>query len=498
MKRFVIIALFLSAFSGVVSAETSLRYRIDGVAYDLDGRTRSYALSQAVKIDTVAVFESEEAINLYIDDLLTQLRNQRVLDSVDMTRTFGEPDSEGIVPVALTIKAVDTWNIMAVPYPKYDSNTGFQLKLKLKDFNFFGSMQPLTMDVIYRNDENHLTHLGGTMIFQIPFRMYEHDMVWNVDASVDVPIGDVPEIHFTTSLDVIFPVNPIVEFHVGGKQGFALNDRDDNDVKYADDPNYFTEIVYANMPVLLYDFDEFGKAYWTPSLSLTSNWEPSGIQHPDLMGPDIAIAHALSFGRVNWTGNFRDGMMLSIRNSYTYDFSKPSYVAPEIDWAVQGYKSVAGIFAINGQFSGYSRFDGSDKTNAAATLRGISDDRIKSDQVIMLNVDFPVKVFTIDFEKTKNFKKLDLFSFEAQLSPFLDVALFHDHLRGTYFSPADGFYSGGLEMIVFPKRMRSIYGRACFGYDLVELATNGFSMDRVSDRDGKSLYDIIIGIGLHY
>ncbi len=498
MKRFAILALFLSVFCGLASAETALRYRVGGVTYDLQGRTRPYALSRAVKIDTTTVFESEEAVNLYLDDILTQLKNQRVLESVEMTRTFGEPDAEGIVSVSLAIKGVDTWNIMAVPYPKYDSNTGFQFKLKLKDYNFFGSMQPLTMDLIYRNDENRVTHLGGTMIFEIPFRLYEHDMVWNVEASIDVPLGDVPEIHLLTALDVIFPINSIVEFHVGAKQGFALNDRDDSDVKYAEDANYFTETIYANMPVLLYDFDKLGKAYWTPSLSLTSNWEPDGMQHPDLTGPDIELAHALSLGRVDWNGNFRDGMTFKLTNAYTYDFTKPGYVSPEINWAVQGYKSVAGVFAVTAQFSGYSRLDGSIKKNAAVTLRGISDDRIKTDHVFMLNVDFPVKIVTVDFAKTEKLKKLDIISFEAQLSPFIDAALFHDPVRGTYFSPADGFYSGGLEMIIFPKKMRSIYGRACFGYDLVELATKGFSMKRLSERDGKSLYDIIIGIGLHY
>lgn len=498
MKRIIVITLFLALLSGIVSAENAPRYRITGVSYDLDGRTRPYALSRAVKIDTATVFESKDAIDLYLDDILTQLKNQRVLDNVDMTRTFGDPDAEGIVPVTLAITGVDTWNIMAVPYPRYDSNSGFQLKLKLKDYNFFGSMQPLTADLIYRKDEKNVTHLGGTINFDIPFRMFEHDMFWNMNTTVDVPWGDVPEIHFQTSLDVIFPINSLVKVHVGGQQGFTLNGRNDSDVRYYDDPNYFTETVYANMPVLLYSFGKLGKAYWTPSITLSTNLEPGGIQHPDLMGPDISLSHALSFGRVDWSGNFRNGLKLSVSNSYTYDFSKPGYFAPEINWAVQGYKSVAGIFAINGQFSGYSRLDGSIKTNAAVTLRGISDDRIHTDHVFMINVDFPVKLFTIDFEKTKNFKKLDLFSFEAQLSPFFDAALFHDTVRGTYFSPADGFYSGGLEMIIFPKKMRSIYGRACFGYDLAELATNGFSMGRVSERDAKSLYDIIIGIGLHY
>ena len=87
---------------------------------------------------------------------------------------------------------------------------------------------------------------------------------------------------------------------------------------------------------------------------------------------------------------------------------------------------------------------------------------------------------------------------DVQFSPFRDIALVHDKKTNRYYHPADGWYAGGLEMIVYPEKMRSIYVRASLGVDLAELKNlSGFKGGQAR-RDGESITEIFIGIGLHY
>ena len=83
-----------------------------------------------------------------------------------------------------------------------------------------------------------------------------------------------------------------------------------------------------------------------------------------------------------------------------------------------------------------------------------------------------------------------------QLSPFIDFALANNKATGTSFSPKDGFYTAGLEMIVFPESWKSIQVRASVGFDVGSyLLKNQLNMNWRSD---VSPYEVSVGIGLHY
>ena len=51
--------------------------------------------------------------------------------------------------VTLDVYTRDTWNLIALPYFKYDSNSGLLLALRGRDYNFFGTMQTLTLNLDY-------------------------------------------------------------------------------------------------------------------------------------------------------------------------------------------------------------------------------------------------------------------------------------------------------------------------------------------------------------
>jgi len=96
------------------------RYKIQSVEYEIDGVTREDRLSRAVSINTTYVFPNLQAFEKYLSDLQIRYQRQRVLQSAIITPTYGEPDEQNIIFVDLLINIEDSWNVIPLPYPKFD------------------------------------------------------------------------------------------------------------------------------------------------------------------------------------------------------------------------------------------------------------------------------------------------------------------------------------------------------------------------------------------
>ncbi len=148
MKKLLLLCCVCFAYT--VAAES---YQITDIQYEIDGRTREYVLDKTLDIRKDIVFDSVEQLELYCEFIRQNLNNQRVLQASSLTYELGNPNEQEIIPVTLYITAEDTWNILPLPYPKYNSNTGFSLKLKVKDYNFFGSMEPLDFELVFAQED---------------------------------------------------------------------------------------------------------------------------------------------------------------------------------------------------------------------------------------------------------------------------------------------------------------------------------------------------------
>ena len=109
-KNCLVLVLFATIF--MVFAE---QYQITDIQYELDGRTKEYALSKALNIRKDRIFESQEEIQLYIDFISQKLSDQRVLENNQVQYELGTATAEGIIPVTLFIIADETWNILPLP-----------------------------------------------------------------------------------------------------------------------------------------------------------------------------------------------------------------------------------------------------------------------------------------------------------------------------------------------------------------------------------------------
>lgn len=500
MKR--ILSLFISA--AICLGALAESYQITDVQYDLDGRTKPYALNKALDIRKDTVFDSKEELDFYIDFITQKVSDQRVLEDSQVSYQVGTPNEQGITPVILFISADETWNILPLPYPKYNSNSGFSLKLKVKDYNFLGSMQPLNFDLeFYQEDEGTTNVLGLGFDFSIPFAIGSVDAQWNNDVSMDYTFGDIrPALSFSTGLDLSYAFKYVV-LQLEAEQAFDM----DPDYREAGDEFYATEYLKLSTPfTLLRTTSPFGDLVLAPHASLTYHWDANGVKHEDLIGPTLGLGYAFSIGKVNWYGNFRKGLTTSFTHSYDYNFESADWTSG-LALEFQGFYfiNVLGLTTRAKIFTHYDPIQGRNTTttNVASWLRGVYDDskynegRADMSSGFVLNIDFPIKIVQTDwlgwgkalFKRTMP-SWFGIFDFELQLGPFVDIALYgaDDYCL---FHLDDGFYAAGLEVIVYPTKMRSIQVRASAGLDL------GAKLLKQDWRSNRSL-EIEFGIGLHY
>lgn len=523
----------------VTTAPTEQSYQIVAVNYNIKGLTRRYPLSQAVPIDTAHVFDSEEALRRYLDDLEQRFKNIRAIQSAQIDTEYGNSDSDGIVPVTLTIAVTDTWNFIVVPYPSFDSNSGFQVKLKLQDFNFIGTLQPLKVDIVYRSTETNQNIFSSSINFALPFKVGRFNLLWDNSFQIVYAYKEVPKINIATGLGTSIKLNKHLSLAFGLLPELVINDRSSSQMSitsanklssgsgehpqppdeegtsetsaeqtqkkrasglgflYPNDRYYFKTTFYVQAPVMITEVKHFGSLVWTPSMNLSGNWAFDGIQADELKTWTFNWGHTLSLSKVNWEANFRKGLSFSVGNTYAYQFYNKRKMNIGFTASLTGYYPFINRIGIYGRMQFFYHVFGHTTTQAGSALRGILNKRIDTDTAFTFNLDIPIRLVSLDFQTITGVSWTRFFNCDIQLVPFLDIALAHDEKTGRYYHPVDGWYTGGLEVIVYPEKMRSIYVRASLGFDLTELK-NLSGLSGRAKRDGEPITEIFVGIGVHY
>ncbi|MBC6719937.1 hypothetical protein [Treponema sp. Marseille-Q4130] len=511
MKKYCI--AFAVLFELLVSAFSS-SYRINSVHYVVEGMTKESLVEREVKIDKTIIFPDEVAFAKYIDDYRQRLLNTRLFDEVSIdysTRLFDEQADLYIAD--LTVRLDDSFHFIIMPYPKYDSNSGLTLKLKLKDTNFFGTMKDMSSDINFMlktdEDDTEMKHIvddmgitmGVNLTFDIPFRLVNLNAMWTNSYGISYTIGhSSPEWDAATGLDFSVPLGHRTSLDFSFTQGFTRN----FDYQKYEDDTYFTEKGKVSLPIVLQRIDNWGSVDYTPYVSATHYWDFDGISNSneDLASPQLAIGQTIGTSRINWKNNLRTGLSISTTQSFTYIVQNEK-LQPKFSAEFKGFKGF-GRIGIASDLYFFMMMNGTE--NIGSRLRGIRDKQYfssssgygdsyacKTSGALAVNLDFPIRVFTTHFEKNRVMRKLN---FEVQVAPFIDFALIHNKAAGTIFSIKDGFYAGGLEVIVFPESWKSIQFRASLGIDAGRYFLKRFI--NTDWRRGVSKYELSIGIGLHY
>jgi hypothetical protein len=161
------------------AADTTV-YVIRNIDFDITGRSLPFVLMYNGKLETGEEITGKANLELYIHDRTQRLVNQRVLkDDARIDYTTGEAGEDGKVPVDLLVTVSDTWNIIAFPKPLWDPNTGFDITLKARDYNFFGTMNPLRIDLGYSLNQDNESNFNFLVDTDIPFQAL--GLNWNIN-----------------------------------------------------------------------------------------------------------------------------------------------------------------------------------------------------------------------------------------------------------------------------------------------------------------------------
>ena len=176
MKRALAVAVALAGLAGAAAAQEKGApagpYVIRSVDFKIQGRTKDFVLLAIIDPYERIVgssFQDRAGLEAFVADKRSLLASQRVLASAAASYTLAIAAGGGY-DVALTFATTDSWNIIALPYPNYDSNDGLLLSLRGRDYDFLGSAQPLELNLNYQQSPSGLSSFGTQLDFVAPFR----------------------------------------------------------------------------------------------------------------------------------------------------------------------------------------------------------------------------------------------------------------------------------------------------------------------------------------
>lgn len=500
---FTIIFIFVLNTFAVSYKISNYEFSVEGAGFKFLGKTKEQALITKYPIDTNTEFQTEDDLLHYINEYKKQLESARAFDYVDISYETDLNNTEETESVILKFNIKDSHHLLILPYAKYDSNNGFEAKFKIKDSNFLGSLNKLSSDITL-NLSNKGIEPGISFSYDYPFNVGKFNIEWVNDYNFSYVISNSsPEWDLKTGLKLVQPYESysfVYEFY----QYFFKN------LEYEpyDDDLYFSEEISFSVPIILNKLKNFSNLYYTPKISLVTNWDFDGISKYNdyLSSPLVTIGHSLSNEKIFWDDCFRSGYSFTITNNYLYNIQRGDF-SPYFELDAKFYYSyqlhdwpILDKFAINSNLYAFTYVDFPQNSfiygnKIGSRLRGYLDKNYFGNELplytassaIVLNIDLPHHLFTTTFSK-------DILNFNLQASPFFDMALVYDRNTDRLFSLKDGYYCAGLEFLVYPLKWASYTIRASYGVDLRGLINDDSGLLR-GLWNNKELF---IGIGLQY
>jgi len=492
-----------AAFIQNVPDDSSLYVIID-YKFSVKGLTLPFALLHKLveskeyrKGETIAGTANLEK---YLTVIAQIYRNERVLkDNVEVTYSTGDMNADGSFPVTIMIKVEDSFNIIALPYPYFKNNV-VSVTLKARDYNFFGTMNALRVDLGYKydEDERHSFQLG--VFFDTPFSFLGY--YWNLtfNNSANYRVGDPVYYENTTGLSMDLPFRSTT-FHFGINERVYANQENSDSAKLQNPDTPYQVLYVSSNPYVSWSIptglivSQFGNLTYSPSISATFNHEfPKWPLAFDRKGPFINFSHSLGFGKIDWHDNYREGLSFSLGNSYQYDFHRSIYDI-SVEFTGIGHHVFKKYFAVSARLM-YKYWYSSDVTSeggyVSSYMRGIKDDLRPAFQMLSLNLDLPVRLFAFTPSKWFNNTKLRLFDLEVHASPVIDLAVYRQRYfdgEKKMYRPAAYEVTGGLELVVFSSFMRSLYVRLGVTIDVKEFLKA--RPIRIPDGDHREIYFIL-------
>ena len=526
MKKPIFLVFFLTVISLSVFAQTqtsggdnsgayyddSTVFVIREIEFIIDGRTRPFALmanGEFIEGQRITGWENFQA---YVALKRQLLLNKRLLEEVNIEYFLGEssgvstPKEDGAVPVKLLVRVQDARNLVVFPLPQYSTSNGLKLGMRLRDYNFLGTMSTLKFDFDYRQKDSDKS-FNFSIESDTPFQA--GGLIWSVRSNhfFDHTVGLPLFYQNVSGISVQLP-RRAASLTVGVNQYLTFNEEPgpESTLIYGVSDTYrpygATELFVSRKIPIGKESGDFGQLAYTPRIAGKINYPTGDMDEP--RKPSATFSHSLEFGRIDWVGNYRRGLAASIDNSFDWYINRDDAPYRTI---VDGNVTLHRIFTTFAGFSTRLRYrqwwqrsdvmnDGSGGWipyfDAGDVLRGVPDmslwrnkeSGLQADRILSLNIDVPIKVLDFRPSVWLDSRKLRLFDFQLHFSPFFDAAMIQGPTND--FKPQEMITTAGFEFIAFSGFFKNLQLRASVGYNL-------------GNFNGITKWDeIFVGTAFHY
>jgi len=493
-----------------IAGDENSVYYINTYKYNVTGITLPFMLNTKTELKTGEEIKGKTNLIKFIKEKKQLLINERVLkDNVEIKYTVEDADEDGRYPVNLQIYTEDTWNIIALPYPKLDSNYGFSITIKARDYNFLGTMNPLRIDLGYRLDQDKRSFFELMVDSGIPFEAFGLNWYFDFDNYFDYRPNLIHSYHHfyyknRTAISVDIPIQRTT-LNLWFAESFIVNEANaESDVPALGEVQEglymqsYPNITWT-IPTGL-EIGDLGELYYVPSIYAQFNHEfPMWPLSYNRIGPFYNFSHYINFGRIDWKNNLRDGISIYASNSYSFNVHY-FYKDDAENFNPWGYSySVRAIrhFIFIEDWLGLSarlyhrHWIKTYNEYAGDVLRGVYDRDVSAEMIFSVNLDLQFKA--IRFLPSKwfpNSKFMRVFDFDMFINPVIDAAWYKPYQQEASLDRDFVVFGAGLEFIVYPHRFRSLYFRVSAAWDF----------SRVPDEVPGLISDLelFMGMELHY
>ncbi len=493
-------------------------FKIDSVKYEINGWTDPKALERYLDWDYERLFNTQADLDAYIEDKKRLLANNRIFQETSLTYSWiVEEDGGGFVVIA--VQARDTWNILALPIPKYTDNEGLNLSLRIRDNNFLGTMEQLRINLEFRRSTGGDNSLGGTMDVRFPLDVGGDNWFLGLEASGFYKTGNLIDLSAGWNFSYPFMINA-QSYQYGLGQKVSVTDSKKTELTfytYLSNTITFSDhrltITPSQSMKVLTDYSDPDGYYTTsrldvnlsvPLRNLPREWNVSfstGLfafqqylfEKPisfSRSGLYVGAVQNLGAGRWDWIDNLRQGQTFNINYTYEYNFGQERH-DNRVGTSLSVYQVVWDFLMLTARLSGTFNQQASDAAKMEA-VRGVLDTSIQGHFGTFFNADLTLKILKVNnFQEWWGWSWMRFFNFELHLNLFTDLG---------YIFPVSSFewneerwvWTAGAELIGFPLAARSYFMRLSYGVNLRKLQENDYNILSGNVRE------LFIGLGHHY
>ena len=424
IKKLVLPVLLLAMCAVMLTAqESAVQHVLEKIVVNIDGNTREEAVLRFIGLSDGMVFDSEEELLATVERKKQVLINYRVFRDIQMeTEKLEIRENEPDVRYwRVTYRLTDSWTIVPVPYPKYDTETGFRLGLKTFYANAFGTMTDayLGLNMDFGPDDS-----GNWKITQ-----------WSVaPAWSKIKIGALS-----------FSVNYLQQYQQVRYKAPSVADsyhyaQHQSNISIGSSVNIFDNLSYSFRP-------SFVMKYGYSDILGNGNYREETF--------NFSWNHSFGWSQVDWNGNYRDGFSTSLGHSIRLVYNPTTFKTDVVnDLTLSGafYKSFGRYLNYYVRLQGFATFNGV-KNGVASNLRGVANSEMSGSYGLLLN-----NTLGITFWRWEGV-------WDAQVHPFFDVGIVAPEEGGFDASRAIR-YSTGADFVLYLDALPNLVARGTFGIDL--------------------------------